>query len=168
MGLQGLALVEVVPLLHSQKVLGVGLSLAWVPAAVTLSLDSHKGRARLPTGLKELTGALTRGPSWHPCPCLGVSGPQFPHPHRTAASFLRARADCSQNLGLEPDAAVEQQGRPGPGPSWLQVLGLPLPNKRPHRQTELAACWSPGRGPWGLGRDQLWEKQPVLTYFWVL
>lgn len=28
MGLQGLALVEVLPLLHSQKVLGVGLSLA--------------------------------------------------------------------------------------------------------------------------------------------
>lgn len=56
MGLQGLALVEVLPLLHSQKVLGVGLSLAWVPAAVTLSLD---GRAGLPMGLKQLTGALT-------------------------------------------------------------------------------------------------------------
>lgn len=77
MGLQGLALVEVVPLLHSQKVLGVGLSLAWVPAAVTLSLDSHKGRARLSTGLMELTGALTRGPPGTPVPALGCRGPSF-------------------------------------------------------------------------------------------
>ena len=53
---------------------------------------------------------------------------------------------------------MKEQGRPGPGPSWLQMLGLPLPNKRPHRQRELAACWSPGRGPWGLGRDQLWAS----------
>lgn len=59
MGLHGLALVEVVTLLHSQKVLGLGPLLTWVLAAVTLSLDGHKGRARLPMGLKQLTGALT-------------------------------------------------------------------------------------------------------------
>ena len=58
-GLHGLALVEVVILLHSQKVLELGFLLTWVLAAVTLSLDGHKGRARLPTGLKQLTGALT-------------------------------------------------------------------------------------------------------------
>lgn len=85
------------------------------PARGPSQCQQRQGQGRARMGLKQLTGSLTFGLSRCPVPWHGAPGPEFPHLHRMAASFLlESWTGCGASRGALGPTAPGWSARPGP------------------------------------------------------